>query len=197
MARVVEIVESPGTNFDLPLDIRGTAFQERGVAGIASSPARFHYQLRNNRLCYRLSEGRSRRRGRVRQEHAGGLPSRAIASCDRMAACRDIAGGWTARLHCSIGRRGRRSVAIAYDNAKSEPELPARLTWLGGLRFLANTAQQLLPDRLQLVTTLNPWRAIDSGGTRLTEVERSPRGGIVEHSSAVVVDERFGRRAFG
>ena len=39
VARVVGFVEAPGVGLDLPLDVRGTAFQQTGLAGPAGDPA--------------------------------------------------------------------------------------------------------------------------------------------------------------
>ncbi len=45
MARAVGLVEAPGRPHDLPLDIGGTAFQQRVVGGAAGDPARHHRDL--------------------------------------------------------------------------------------------------------------------------------------------------------
>ena len=68
VARVVGFVEAPSLGLDLPLDIRGTAFQQRVWQALAGNPSRSDGLLLRHRAPDRLAQGGTgRRRGLRRQ----------------------------------------------------------------------------------------------------------------------------------
>ena len=56
VARVVGFVESPARGLDLPLDVRGTAFQQRVWQALRKIPADDDRQLRGHRVAHRHGE---------------------------------------------------------------------------------------------------------------------------------------------
>ena len=105
--KVVGFVEAPASGLDLPLDVRGTAFQQRVWQALRGDPARGarratrrsrHASARRNR-CARWRRPAPRMRSRWR------FP--AIAWCATMAGSRATAGASSASAHCWIARRAR------------------------------------------------------------------------------------------
>ena len=79
VAQVVGLVEAPATGLDLPLDVRGTAFQHRVWQALRDIPGGDHRDLHRHRRPHRRAQGRSRRRRRLRGQQDRGrhsLPSR-------------------------------------------------------------------------------------------------------------------------
>jgi AraC family transcriptional regulator of adaptative response/methylated-DNA-[protein]-cysteine methyltransferase len=77
VARVVGFVEEPGTGLNLPLDIRGTAFQQRVWQALQEIPVGGF--IRRNRSAHWIAESGACRRRRVRGEQSccrHSLPSR-------------------------------------------------------------------------------------------------------------------------
>ena len=70
VARVVGFVESPARGLDLPLDVRGTAFQQRVWQALRDDPGRLDRQLRRDRVAHRPAERLARRRAGLRREPA-------------------------------------------------------------------------------------------------------------------------------
>lgn len=64
VARVVGLIDAPRQGLGLPLDIRGTAFQQ-SMAGLARNPGGAHGVVRRDRSSDRLAEGGSGRRRRL------------------------------------------------------------------------------------------------------------------------------------
>ena len=107
VARVVGFVEAPGHNLELPLDIRGTAFQQKVWRALRKIPLarRFHTpNLRARSAPRRLLE--------PLQEHA--LPtilrwrSHAIGLCETTGRCPDMRGASSANVGSLIGKGGGR-----------------------------------------------------------------------------------------
>ena len=74
VAKVVGFVEAPKLGLDLPLDVRGTAFQQRVWQALRGNPRRLDRQLRGDRQAHRLAQGGPRRgqclrRQRHRRRH--------------------------------------------------------------------------------------------------------------------------------
>ena len=117
VAKVVGFVEAPGAGLDLPLDVRGTAFQQRVWQALREIPAGRDRELRRDRRAHR----RARRRC---------APSRRPAPRTRSRS-RSPATAWCARdgelVRLSLGRRaqaraarhGRRGVNARADSATS------------------------------------------------------------------------------
>jgi AraC family transcriptional regulator of adaptative response/methylated-DNA-[protein]-cysteine methyltransferase len=79
VAKVVGFVEAPGLGLDLPLDVRGTAFQQRVWQALREIPCRQDRQLFRCREPHRRAEVGTSGCARDRLEHARGrdsLPSR-------------------------------------------------------------------------------------------------------------------------
>lgn len=72
IARVVGLVEAPAVGLDLPLDVRGTAFQERVWQALRQIPPRRHHDVRGNRGPPRHAQSGTRRRARLRRERPRG-----------------------------------------------------------------------------------------------------------------------------
>ena len=103
VAEVVGLVEAPGQNFDLPLDIRGTAFQQkvwqalRAIpAGATATYAEIAKPSAAPRRCARSPRPAAPIRSRSR--------SPAIGWCAPTAASRAIAGASSASASCSTAR---------------------------------------------------------------------------------------------
>ena len=94
--QVVGLVEAPGQRLDLPLDIRGTAFQQKVWAALQRHPARQDGELRGDRPRHRPAKSRARRRAGLRREPT--------CDCDPMPS-----GGAIGRrsLRLSLGRRAQ------------------------------------------------------------------------------------------
>lgn len=67
VAAVVAKIEEPARSVDLPLDIRGTSFQQRVLAGPPPYPGGQHGHLQRGRRRHRRAEGRPRRGPGLRQ----------------------------------------------------------------------------------------------------------------------------------
>ena len=107
VAKVVGFVEAPGLGLDLPLDVRGTAFQQRVWQALREIPA--GATRATPRSPRRIGSPKAVRA--VAQacagQPAGGrdpLPSR---GAERRRRCRAIAGASSASARCSSGRRAR------------------------------------------------------------------------------------------
>ena len=68
IAKVVGLVEEPATSLDLPLDVRGTAFQHRVWQALREIPAGSTATLFGNCRTYRHAESRARRRRCLRRQ---------------------------------------------------------------------------------------------------------------------------------
>ncbi len=91
VAKVVGLVEAPGIGLDLPLDVRGTAFQQR-VGSFARDSCGRNSKLHRYRKPYRLPEiSAGRGAGMCREPHSRGS-SPAIAPSVKMAGSRAIVG---------------------------------------------------------------------------------------------------------
>ena len=100
VATVVGFVEAPALGLDLPLDLRGTAFQQRVWQALRGDSGRRDHQLRRDRPADRRAASR---RGRWRRP-ARPTPSRwrypATGWCAPTARCRATAGGSSASARC-------------------------------------------------------------------------------------------------
>ena len=77
--KVVGFVEAPALGLDLPLDVRGTAFQQRVWQALREIPAGHDRELRRDRAAHRRAEVGARRGAGLRRQRAGGgdpVPSR-------------------------------------------------------------------------------------------------------------------------
>ncbi len=103
VARVVGFVEAPGFGLDLPLDVRGTAFQQRVWQALAGD------SRRPDGRPTRTSRGGSARRKPSAPSPAPALPtilrsrSRVTGWCAMTVRCRATPGAWSASASCSIG----------------------------------------------------------------------------------------------
>ena len=70
VAEVVGLVEAPGSRVDLPLDIRGTAFQQRVWAALQTIPAGQDRDLYGDRSRNRPAKSRARGRASLRRQSA-------------------------------------------------------------------------------------------------------------------------------
>ena len=96
VARVIGFVEAPAIGLDLPLDLQGTAFQER----VWQALRKYHTQLRRHCRPHRRPSGRARRGPCMRRQPAGrggALPPRG-------------APGWRP-VRLSLGRRAQARAA--------------------------------------------------------------------------------------
>nr|AIA10903.1 metal binding domain of Ada [uncultured bacterium] len=72
VAQVVGLVEAPRIGLDLPLDVRGTAFQQRVWAALAGDSGGRNGQLYRARPAHRLTGGGARGGGGLRGQSGGG-----------------------------------------------------------------------------------------------------------------------------
>ena len=96
VARVVGLVEAPGSGLDLPLDIRGTAFQQRVWAGAARHPAGQDGELCRDRAGDRPARRRCARSRRPAPPIRSRSRSPATGWCARTASSPAIAGASSA-----------------------------------------------------------------------------------------------------
>ena len=105
VATVVGFVEAPGLGLDLPLDVRGTAFQQRVWQALRQIPAGETATYSRARAAHR------RARGPCGRSPARARPTRspwrfpAIAWCAATARSPAIAGAWSASARSSNGKR--------------------------------------------------------------------------------------------
>ena len=71
VARVIGFVEAPAIGLDLPLDLQGTAFQERVWQALRKIPVGTNTQLRRHCRPHRRPSGRTRRGPCMRRQPAG------------------------------------------------------------------------------------------------------------------------------
>ena len=79
VAEVVGFVEAPAQGLDLPLDVRGTAFQQRVWQALRADPERVDRELCRDRRAHRPAQGGARGRAGLRGEPDRGrdpMPSR-------------------------------------------------------------------------------------------------------------------------
>ena len=82
MAQVVSFVEAPRLGLDLPLDVRGTAFQQRVWQALRAIPAGSRGELPGDCGAHRRAQGGARRGAGMRGEFTGSgdsVPSRSAA----------------------------------------------------------------------------------------------------------------------
>ena len=89
---------------DLPLDVRGTAFQRAGVGGAAADPGRRDPHLRRGRRGHRRAAGEPRRRQRVRGQPGPDRGARATGWCRPPAASATTGSARTARSSSCAAR---------------------------------------------------------------------------------------------
>ena len=90
VARVVGLIEAPGLGLDLPLDVRGTAFQQRVWQALQALPPRPDRLLRRDRPTHRRAEGGPRRRKRLCRQQPRGcdpLPPGRTQGCRTVRLC--------------------------------------------------------------------------------------------------------------
>ena len=106
VARAVAFVESPRVGLDLPLDVRGTAFQQRVWRALRRSRSARPRATRRSRGASERRRARAPSRARARRTRSASR-SRAIASCAPTARCRATAGAWSASARCSSARNSQ------------------------------------------------------------------------------------------
>ena len=105
VANVVGFVEAPAHGLDLPLDIRGTAFQQRVWQALRDIPGGLDRELRRDRPAHRRAEGGARGGAGLRLQRASRSRFPATAWCAAMDRCRAIAGASSASAPCWRGSR--------------------------------------------------------------------------------------------
>ena len=157
VARVVGFVETPALGLDLPLDVRGTAFQQRVWQALRAVPAGTTASYTRDRTAYRRAARRSRRRAGLRRKPACGSDSLSSRRAERRRAvglplgCTPQGGTPGRRGPVSPGvgkphvvgaapapRKPRNSLAFVLARpASAGPPVGRPLAWRGGQGWLA------------------------------------------------------------
>ena len=104
VARVVGFVETPEIGLDLPLDVRGTAFQQRVWRALREIPVGETVSLCRDRAAHRSRRRRYARSPVRAPQTTSRSPFPVTAWCARTVRCRDMPGASSASASCSTGK---------------------------------------------------------------------------------------------